>query len=181
MRTLWPDVVDSLVAAVRSGASLPAAVSSLTVASPRIVHEAAEAFERQFRQSGNFDACINVVKATWADPAADRIVETLRLGRHVGGSDVTTILRGLGGYLRQESAIRQEVEARQGWIRTAARIGVAAPWVVLTLLSTRPEAAAAYNSPSGITVILIGLGVTVVAYRMMLAVGVLPEPRRWMA
>ena len=143
--------------------------------------DAATQFERQYRLSGNFDACLSVMKATWADPAADRILETLRLARHIGGSDVTTILRTLGGYLRQESAIRQEIEARQGWIRTAARIGVAAPWAVLALLSTRPEAAMAYNSAAGITVILVGFGVTIVAYRIMLAVGILPEPRRWLA
>jgi len=181
VRTLWPDVVDSLVSALRAGASLPDAISSLSELSPRAVKAAAVEFARQFRLTGNFDACLDALKATWADPAADRIVETLRLARHVGGTDVTTILRTLGGSLRQESAIRQEVEARQGWIRIAARIGVAAPWVVLALLSTRPEAAAAYNSAPGITVIFVGLGISVVAYRIMLAVGILPEPRRWFA
>jgi tight adherence protein B len=181
MRTLWPDVVDSLVSALRAGASLPNAIGSLTALSPRLVKEPAAAFERDYRRTGNFDACLDNLKGVWADASADRIVETLRLARHVGGSDVTTILRTLGGYLRQESAIRQEVEARQGWIRTAARIGVAAPWIVLALLSTRPEAAAAFNSASGIVVIFVGLGVSVVAYRIMLAVGILPEPRRWFA
>jgi tight adherence protein B len=181
MRSLWPDVVDSLVSALRSGASLPAAISSLTAVAPRLVSTGAKEFTRQYRLSGNFDACLSVLKESWADPAADRILETLRLARHVGGSDVTTVLRTLGGYLRQESAIRQEVEARQGWILIAARIGAAAPWIVLALLSTRPEAAAAYNTPAGIAVIMIGLGVTVVAYRVMVAVGVLPSPRRWFA
>ena len=181
LRTLWPDVVDSLVSTVRAGASLPDAISSLSQLSPQAVKIAASEFERQYRLTGNFEACLDELKATWADPAADRILETLRLARHVGGSNVTTILRTLGGDLRQESAIRQEVEARQGWIRIAARIGVAAPWVVLAMLSTRPEAVAAYNSASGIIVIFVGLGISVVAYRSMLAVGILPEPRRWFA
>ena len=181
MRTMWPDVVDSLVSALRAGASLPAAVSSLSTLSPRFIAEAAVVFERQFHRSGNFDACLNVMKDTWADPAADRIIEALRLARHVGGSHVTTVLRALGGYLRQESAIRQDVEARQGWIRIAARIGVAAPWIVLALLSTRPEAAEAYNSPAGMAVIFFGLGLCFVAYRIMRAVGILPQPKRWFA
>jgi tight adherence protein B len=181
MRLLWPDVVDSLVSALRAGASLPAAIAGLRALEPRVVREAATHFEHQFRLSGNFDACLDTLKETWADPAADRILETLRLARHVGGSDVTMILRALGGYLRQESAIRQEVGARQGWIRTAAGIGVGAPWVVLALLSTRPEAATAYNSAPGLIVIFVGLGITVVAHRIMLAVGVLDEPRRWFA
>jgi tight adherence protein B len=181
MRGLWPDVVDSLVSALRAGAALPTAITSLAAFSSRTVTAAVNEFERQYRLTGNFDACLNTVKATWADPAGDRVVETLRLARHVGGSDVTKILRTLGSSLREESAIRQEVEARQGWIRTAARIGVAAPWIVLALLSTRPEAAAAYNSALGLTIILFGLGLSVVAYRIMLAVGVLPQPPRWFA
>jgi tight adherence protein B len=61
----------------------------------------------------------------------------------------------------------------------AARLGAAAPWVVLALLATRPEAAAAYNSPAGIAMIVGGLVATVVAYRAMIVLARLPEERRW--
>ena len=53
------------------------------------------------------------------------------MAREVGGSDVTAVLRGLSGYLREDAALRAEVEARQSWILNAARLGVAAPWLVL--------------------------------------------------
>ena len=80
-----------------------------------------------------------------------------------------------------ELAVRSEVEARQSWVVNAARLGVAAPWIVLLLLASRPEAAAAYNSPPGWLVLGVGLVVTVVAYRVMIALGRLPEERRWFA
>jgi tight adherence protein B len=101
------------------------------------------------------------------------------MSREVGGNELTTVLRNLAAYLRQDAAIRSEVEARQSWIVNAARLGVAAPWIVLLLLSTRPEAAQAYNSPSGTVVILVGLALSVVAYRIMLGIGRLPDERRW--
>ena len=44
---------------------------------------------------------------------------------------------------------------------------------------TRPEAAAAYNSSAGVTVIVAGLLVSVAAYRVMRSLGRLPEERRW--
>jgi len=66
-------------------------------------------------------------------------------------------------------------------VRGAARLGVVAPWVVLLLLASRPEAAAAYNSPAGLALLTGGLVVTVVAYRVMIALGRLPEERRWFA
>jgi tight adherence protein B len=63
----------------------------------------------------------------------------------------------------------------------AAKLGVAAPWVVLLLLSTRPEAAASYNSAAGAALIVAGLIVSFVAYRLMIGLGRLPEERRWFA
>jgi tight adherence protein B len=89
------------------------------------------------------------------------------------------VLRSLATFLREETTIRAEVEARQSWVTNAARLGVAAPWIVLVLLASRPEAALAYNSPTGSTVIVLGLAVSVVAYQIMLALGRLPEEERW--
>jgi len=180
-RVVWPDVVDQLVSAVRSGLALPDAVVTLSRVGPAQTRAAFATFERDYRSTGNFSLCLDSLKQRLADPVADRILETLRMSREVGGSELTTVLRNLGVYLRQESAIRSEVEARQSWVVNAARLGVAAPWVVLLLLATRPEAAAAYNSAAGATLIVGGLAVRAIAYRLMIGIGRLPEERRWFA
>ena len=181
LRNQWPDVVDALISAIRSGANIPDAVVSLAGFSSKAVSTPAALFAQDYRVSGNFELAALDLKARWANPNGDRIVETLRLGRELGGTEITTVLGSLGSHLRAESALRQEVEARQGWIRLAARIGVMAPWIVLVLLSTRPEAALAYNSAAGVVLILVGLGVSLLAYRIMSAVGYLPDEKRWLA
>ena len=181
VRVMWPDVVDHLVSAVRSGLALPDALAGLATAGPESLRPAFAAFAREYRASGNFGLCLDELKARLADPVADRILETLRMAREVGGSELTTVLRNLGAALRTDAAIRSEVEARQSWVVVAARLGLAAPWIVLVLLATRPEAAAAYDSPGGVALIVGGLVVTVIAYRVMLALGRLPEERRWFA
>jgi len=178
-RVVWPDVVDHLVSAVRSGLALPDSVVTLAHSGPPITRAAFADFERDYRMTGRFADSLDRLKDRLADPVADRIIETLRLSREVGGNELTTVLRNLAVYLRQDAAIRSEVEARQSWIVNAARLGVAAPWIVLLLLSTRPEAAQAYNSPAGIALIVVGLGLSVVAYRIMIGIGRLPEERRW--
>jgi tight adherence protein B len=178
-RVVWPDVVDHLVSAVRSGLALPDSVVTLAHSGPPITRAAFADFERDYRMTGGFADSLDRLKDRLADPVADRIIETLRMSREVGGNELTTVLRNLAAYLRQEAAIRSEIEARQSWIVNAARLGVAAPWVVLLLLSTRPEAAQAYNSPAGVAVIVVGLGLSVVAYRLMIGIGRLPEERRW--
>jgi tight adherence protein B len=178
-RTVWPDVVDHLVSAVRSGLALPDSVSALAHVGPSSTRAAFAEFERDYRATGRFANCVDRLKETLADPVADRILETLRMAREVGGSELTLVLRGLAANLREEVAIRSEVEARQSWVVNAARLGVAAPWIVLVLLATRPEAAQAYNSPTGTAVIVCGLVLSVIAYRLMIALGRLPEEKRW--
>ena len=175
----WPDVVDHLVSGVRSGLALPDTLVTLANTGPETTRLAFRQFELDYRATGNFGLCLDRVKDRLADPVADRILETLRMSRDVGGNDLTAVLRSLASYLRQEAAIRAEVTARQSWVVNAARLGAVAPWITLLLLASRREAAAAYNSPAGLALIVGGLVVSAIAYRLMVALGRLPAERRW--
>jgi tight adherence protein B len=180
-RALWPDICELLIASLRVGMSLPDAVSSLGASASQLVRPAFVAFARDLESSGRFEHSLDRLKPTLADPVADRIVETLRMARQVGGTELTSVLRSLAQSVRSDAAVRAEVEARQSWIRGAAAIGVVAPWVILGMLVTRPEGAMAYSTAEGLIVILVGAAVSVVAYRLMVKVGRLAEPRRWFA
>ena len=80
--------------------------------------------------------------------------------------------------LREDMRTRGELEARQSWTVNGAKVAVAAPWLVLALLSSRPQAAAAYATGAGAVILLIGAVVSVIAYRLMLRLGRLPEEER---
>ncbi|MDJ1113540.1 type II secretion system F family protein [Microbacterium dauci] len=180
-RALWPDVCDLLVASVRAGMSLPDAVGALGEVGPAALRPAFTAFATDVSASGHFDSGALRLKARLSDPVADRIIEALRMARQVGGTELTSVLRALSSSVRAEAALRAEIEARQSWIRGAAVLGVVAPWVILAMLALRPEGAAAYATPEGGAVILIGAGISAVAFRLMVGLGRLPEPRRWFA
>ncbi len=178
-RGLWPDVCDLLIASIRVGMPLPDAVAALGEAAPGPLRPAFAAFARDLHATGRFDAAAVTLKEALADPVGDRIVETLRMAREVGGTELSAVLRALSSSVRAEAALRAEVEARQSWIRGAAVLGAVAPWVILVLLLLRPEGARAYTSAEGIALILGGAAVSFVAFRIMLRIGRLPEPRRW--
>ncbi|GAA3762094.1 type II secretion system F family protein [Microbacterium kribbense] len=178
-RALWPDICELLIASVRAGMSLPDAVASLQTSASPALRPAFAAFARDVAASGHFDSSITRLKIALSDPIADRIIETLRMARQVGGTELVPVLRALTGSVRADAALRAEVEARQSWIRGAAVLGVVAPWVILALLAMRPEGAEAYGSPQGIAMIVAGAAVSFVAYRIMIRLGRLPEPRRW--
>ncbi|MGN7862158.1 type II secretion system F family protein [Microbacterium sp. 22303] len=178
-RGLWPDVCDLLIASIRVGMPLPDAVAGLEEAAPAPLRPAFAAFARDLHATGRFDAAAVKLKEALADPVGDRIVETLRMAREVGGTELSSVLRALSSSVRAEAALRAEVEARQSWIRGAAVLGAIAPWVILALLLLRPEGVEAYSSPEGVALILGGAAVSFVAFRVMLRIGRLPEPRRW--
>ena len=180
LRDAWPEAVDNLASGIRAGLSLPESLAKLGQRGPERLRPAFASFAQDFRATGRFEDCLDALKARLADPVADRIVESLRVTREVGGSDLGRVLRTLSAFLREDAHTRGELEARQSWTVNAARLAVVAPWVVLVLLSTRAEAAAAYNSPAGVTVLALGGLSTVFAYRLMVRVGRLPVEARVM-
>ena len=178
LRDLWPEVVDNLASGVRAGLSLPEALTQVGVRGPEELRPPFVRFGEDYRATGRFYDCLDRLKARLADPVGDRIVESLRMAREVGGSDLGRLLRTLSAFLREDARTRAELETRQGWTVNAARLAVAAPWIVLALLSLRPEAVAAYNSAAGLVVLAIGGSVCLVAYRLMVRIGRLPEEER---
>ena len=178
MRQLWPDVVDHLRSAIRAGLSLPEAIIQLGENGPEELRHVFRDFGADYRAGGQFDGSLTKLKDRLADPVADRIVEALRLTREVGGSDLGKLLGTLAEFLREDSRTRSELEARQSWTVNAARLAVAAPWIVMLLLATRPEAVQAYNTPMGAGVLLGGLVVSLICYSIMLRIGALPPDER---
>ena len=178
LREVWPEAVDTLVSGVRAGMSLPEALTNLGERGPEAVRPQFRAFATDYAASARFDSSLDRLKTRFADPVADRIVEALRLAHEVGGTDLGTLLRSLSQMLREDMRTRGELEARQSWTVNGAKVAVAAPWLVLALLSTRPQAAAAYASTAGAVVLLVGAVVSVIAYRLMLRLGRLPEEER---
>ena len=178
MRDLWPDVVDNIGSAVRAGLALPEALSQLTIRGPEELRPAFAAFAEDYRATGRFQECLDRLKERLSDPVADRLIESLRIAREVGGSDLGRLLRTLSAFLREDARTRAELETRQGWTINAARLAVAAPWIVLAMLSSRADSLQAYSRPAGVLVLAIGAALSFVAYRVMVRVGRLPEEGR---
>jgi tight adherence protein B len=178
LRELWPEVVDNLTSGVRAGLSLPEALSAIGSRGPEQLREPFRAFGTDYRATGAFNESLNRLKAALADPVGDRVCESLRVAREVGGTDLGRLLSTLGSFLREDARARSELLARQSWSVSAARMAVAAPWLVLVLLSTQRETLAAYDTAAGTLILLVGAGLSVAAYRLMIRIGRLPEDRR---
>jgi tight adherence protein B len=175
---VWPEAVDNLASAVRAGLALPDALGQLSVRGPEPLRSPFAAFALDYQVTGRFGECLDRLKDRLADPVGDRVVEGLRVAREVGGGELGRLLRNLSGYLREEARTRSELEARQAWTVNGARLAVAAPWLVLLMMSFQPSVIRRYASPGGTLVLLVSAAMCAAAYRLMMRIGRLPVDRR---
>ena len=115
---------------------LPDALAGLGVRGPEPLRDAFTAFGLDYQVSGRFGDCLDRLKVRLADPVGDRVCESLRVARDVGGGDLGRLLRNLSGYLREDARTRSELESRQAWTVNGARLAGAAPWLVLVALAS---------------------------------------------
>lgn len=178
LREQWPDVVDHLRSAIRAGMSLPESLTQLGQQGPEALRPAFADFGLDYRATARFNDSLERLATRLADPVSDKIVEALRITREVGGTDLGEMLGTLSAFLRDSARTRGELEARQSWTVSAARLAIAAPWVILLLLAGQPAAVTAYSSVQGMLVLASGLVVSFVCYRAMMRIGRLPEEER---
>jgi tight adherence protein B len=108
-------------------------------------------------------------------PPSDQIFEAISISKTLGGAELLTILRTVGTFLRQDLALRREIEVKHGWIKNSAHLSAAAPWLLLLLLSTQPATARAFSTSSGVLILSFGVAMTAIAYMWMNRLGRLPE------
>lgn len=175
---VWPEAVDHLVSGVRAGLGLAEALASLAVRGPEPLRPAFARFALDHQTSGRLTDSLDRLKDDLSDPVGDRVVEALRVAREVGGGDLGRLLRNLSQFLREDARTRAELEARQAWTINGARLAVAAPWLVLVMLSFQGEVVRRYASPTGVVVLALGAAACVGAYGLMMRIGRLPTERR---
>ena len=181
LRKAWPGVIDHLRAAIRSGSDVTMALCALPDSLPRDIVVPLERFRADIERGLPTDTALERLGNILADPVGDRIIEVLRMAHEVGGWNLPSVLLDLQRSVRTDIAVREDASAQQSWIRSAANLAVAAPWVVLLVIGTRDQTITAYQGAQGSVVLLVGALVSVIAYSLMKSIGALPEPRRWVS
>ena len=174
----WPEVIDHLMSGIQSGLSLTESLAGLSTRGPEVLRPAFTQFKATLYGSGDLTQAIEELKAVFAHHGSDQIFEALIISKALGGSELLQILRSLGDFLRQDLALRREIEVKHGWIKNSAHLSAAAPWILLLLLSTQPSTAAAYSTTTGAIILIAGLVMTAIAYIWMNRLGRLPQTPR---
>ena len=178
MTAAWPEVIDHLMSGIQSGLSLTESLAGLSTRGPDVLRPAFTQFKATLYESGDVGQAIQELKSKFAHHGSDQIFEALIISKALGGSELLQILRSLGDFLRQDLALRREIEVKHGWVKNSAHLSAIAPWVLLLMLSTQPSTAAAYSTATGAMILGTGLVMTGIAYFWMNRLGRLPQTPR---
>ena len=175
MTAAWPEVIDHLVTGIQSGLSITESLIGLSTRGPEVLRPLFSEFAGSMKSRGNFDLSLAKLKIECAQTGSDQIFEAIAISKTLGGAELLTILRTVGTFLRQDLALRREIEVKHGWIKNSAHLSAAAPWLLLLLLSTQPATARAFSTSSGVLILSFGVAMTAIAYVWMNRLGRLPE------
>lgn len=174
----WPEVIDHLVSAIQTGMSLTEALTELSTRGPVVMRPAFSNFKSRVFEDGNFDQGIQYLAGYFKSHASDQIFQALLISKSLGGSELLSILRTLGNFLREDLALRNEIAVKQSWIKNSAHLSSAAPWLLLLLLAMQPSTVQAFSTVTGAGILFIGLFITVIAYIWMTFLSRLPSVPR---
>jgi tight adherence protein B len=178
MSKLWPEVIESLQSAAKSGIGLIDALSEIGQTGPIQIRSYFREFVARIDRGESFDSSLALLKSDLGQLHADRLIELIRIVHASGGAGYLESLKEQGRITRTEIATWGELESKQGWVSGTAKLALVAPWIIVTFLSSRPENVAIYNTNEGLTILLVGLIVSLVAYRFIGILGNLTRPRR---
>jgi tight adherence protein B len=174
----WPEAIENIVSALQAGQSIAEAIGALTLHGPIQLRATFKRIQDRTLSGDSLEESILLEIANLENAVADQTLNSLLLAKEYGGRDVTTTLRLLAAFLREQDEAIEEIETRFGWVKNSAFLGTIAPWLLLALLSTQRNTVLAYATPAGKTVLSIGVIATGVAYIWMDRVSRLPEPIR---
>jgi tight adherence protein B len=169
------EAIEQLRDAIRTGLSVPEALSGLARSGPEVLRGEFNLLGQQARVLG-FEAAL---RDRLADPLFDVVAAALVVNDRLGGRQVSQVLDRLAEATRAQLRIQHEVRAQQGRTVLSARIVALAPLVALVgLRLTNPRYLSVFDSVAG-QLILLGCALAVaLGYAAMLYLTRLPAERR---
>lgn len=138
-REAWPDALRQILSYVRSGATVPVAVTSIAEQGPPPLRAAFEGWDRRSRLLG-FVPALETVRAQLADPTADRVIEVLIIAHEWGGDLVLEVLEALAHEIDEDLRTERAIRAAGTTQRVEVWVVGIVPWLLLIYLTSSQTA-----------------------------------------
>jgi tight adherence protein B len=178
MQEAMVEAIGQLRDAIRTGLSVPEALTGLARGGPAVLRPELTTLVREMRLIG-FGAAVGAMQERLADPVFDVVAASLLLNDRLGGRNVSQVLDRLAHATRAQLRIQDELRALQARNVLSARIVAAVPIVVLVAIrQLNPAYLSIFNDWSGQMLLAGCLLSILIGYAGMRWMTRLPAERR---
>ena len=174
----WPEGIRDVLSHITVGFTLHGALAELGRSGP----EPLRPVWRRFAINASVlsvSAALVEARDELADPVSDRVIETFMAAHERGQSVVVDVLRTLADDVTKDLQLNEQIVTGQTEVRAQAVVAALLPFFVLLLLvSSNDGFRGFYRSTAGFVVICIGAGMALLGWKLISAIGRLPEDPR---
>lgn len=175
----WPRILEEVrIRTASVGRSVPQALFEAGSNAPEALRPAFDAAQREWLLSTDFERTVAVLKDRLADPTADAACETLLVAHEVGGTDLERRLEALIEDRVLDVQGRKDARSRQAGVRFSRTFVLLVPCGMVVAGMSIGTGRAAYATPWGQTMVVLGLLVVAVCWLWAGRLLKLPEEER---
>ena len=175
----WPRLIEEIrIRTSGLGRSVPQALFEAGERAPASLRPAFAAAQREWVLSTDFERTVALLKDGLADPTADAACETLLVAHEVGGSDLDRRLEALIEDRVIDVQGRKDARSKQAGVRFARRFVLLVPLGMALVGMSVGNGRAAYATPWGQTMVVIGITSVVACWVWAGRLLRLPEEQR---
>lgn len=124
------------------------------------------------------DRLMPQMRKQFANRNADLLALLIELDSELGGNGMAVTYQRAALRVRQEQGEIAQLQAKQGWVSSSAKLALLAPWLIALVLVQLPQNKAAFATEQGAAVLILGLMLSLFAYALVNRLGRLPLPGR---
>lgn len=177
----WPEAIRDVLSHLAVGSTLHSALVQLGRSGP----EPLRPVWRRYAVNSSVlevSAALDEARSELADPVSDRVVEAFVAAHERGQSVVVDVLRTLAEDVTKDLQLNEQMITNQTEVRAQAVVAALLPFFVLAMLvSTNDGFRDFYRTTAGFVVICIGAGMAFLGWKLISALGRLPDDPRVLA
>lgn len=174
----WPEAIRDVLTHLAVDRTVHQALVELGHSGPEPLRAAWKTYARNAAVLDTPTALAQV-RADLADPVSDHVLEALESAYDRGTTTAVSVLEAVADQVTKDLMMREEIITAQTETVAQAVFAVILPFVMLVLLVMSSDGFARfYSRPIGWVVIAVGAGLAALGWKLIMALGKIPEEPR---
>ncbi len=174
----WPQVFDSFQSASISGLGFREQLDYLSAQGPAALRKEFGNLLGLYDSGYELDRLMPQLRLQFSNRSADLLALLIELDSELGGHGMAVTYQRAAIQVRKEQGEISQLQAKQGWVSSSAKLALLAPWLIALVLVQLPQNKAAFATELGAAILILGLVLSLVAYALVNRMGRLPLPGR---